>query len=107
MPIRVLCQSAILRFATLTTFFFRVTVRGMEIGITLRTARLAAGLRQSELAEQMGISPQFLSDLEKGRRTFHDRYLDMLPEMIRVSVAIAVKAEYEALARSIGTEYLS
>jgi transcriptional regulator with XRE-family HTH domain len=73
----------------------------MKIGMALREARLAVGLAQNELARQMQVSPGFLSDLEKGRRVFYDRYLDRLPESIRATVAMAVAEEYKAMIAKI------
>lgn len=62
----------------------------MDIAITLRQARIAAGLEQKELARLMEVSPGFLSDLEKGRRAFHDRYLEWLPDTVREPVREAL-----------------
>jgi transcriptional regulator with XRE-family HTH domain len=76
----------------------------MNIGMALREARIAAGLQQKELARLMGIHPSFLSDLEKGNRTFHDRYVDRLPDVIRVPVAAALVAEHEAQIRCLMKE---
>lgn len=41
----------------------------VPIGKRLRDLRLGRGIRQSDLARQMGISPAYLNLLEKGRRT--------------------------------------
>ena len=35
--------------------------------------RIDAGLEQRELAQMMNVSAAFVSDLERGRRPFHDR----------------------------------
>ena len=48
----------------------------------LRTARLAAGLSQEELADRLGKHQTFVSKVEKGQR-----YLDVL-EFVRWSAAI-------------------
>lgn len=37
-------------------------------GVVLRSVRKAMGLKQSDLARQVGCSPQFLCDLENNRR---------------------------------------
>lgn len=76
----------------------------MEIGIALRNARLDAGLSQNELARLMRVSQGYISDLEKGNRSFQDRYIDKLPEAMRPSVKAALRARYEALARSLSDE---
>lgn len=34
----------------------------------LRTRRVEQGLRQKDLAARLGISPQYLNDIERGRR---------------------------------------
>ena len=39
----------------------------------LRAARDAAGLTQSALAARLGLAPQYLSDLERGRRPLSPR----------------------------------
>lgn len=73
----------------------------MKIGMVLREARIAAGLQQKELAQIMGVHPTFLSDLEKGQRAFHDRYLDRLPDMMKNPVREALVAEHEAQIRAL------
>jgi predicted transcriptional regulator len=42
----------------------------VRVGATLRDARLAAGLSQSELARQMGVGQSEVSRLEAGRKNF-------------------------------------
>ena len=68
----------------------------MEIAIVLRQARIDAGLEQRELAQMMNVSAAFVSDLERGRRPFHDRYLDRLPEKVRPAVRAALVRLHEA-----------
>lgn len=38
-----------------------------EIGSTIRQARIAAGMTQEQLARQAGISPPYMSQIEKGK----------------------------------------
>ncbi len=38
----------------------------VQIGDQIRQARDQAGLTQEQLAEQVGVSPQYVSDLERG-----------------------------------------
>lgn len=40
----------------------------MELGDTLRLLRVAAGLKQTELAARVGVTPNYLSMVENGRR---------------------------------------
>jgi transcriptional regulator with XRE-family HTH domain len=61
---------------------------------TLRKARIAANVSQRELAELIGLTPQFLSDIERGRREFPVQRLADLPNPIRTAV---VKAALEEL----------
>lgn len=50
-----------------------------RLGVDLAKRRVKAGLTGREVAKEMGISPQYLSDLEKGRRSWTEplraRYL--------------------------------
>lgn len=68
----------------------------MEIGLALRNARRAADMTQQELATQMRVSQGFIADLESGRRTFYDRYLEKLPDAVKPAVRAALVAEHEA-----------
>jgi transcriptional regulator with XRE-family HTH domain len=52
----------------------------------LRSARLAAGLSQREVAAALGITPQYLADLERGRRELPIARYGALPEPIRNAV---------------------
>lgn len=76
----------------------------MEIAIALREARLAAGLEQRQLAQMMNLSASFVSDLEKGRRPFHDRYVDKLPGELQPRVRQALIAQHEAQIRFLMKE---
>lgn len=42
-----------------------------RVGQELRKRRLAAGLKQADLAQRLGISPAYLNLIEKGKRTAH------------------------------------
>ena len=68
----------------------------MEIGTILAAARKRAQLTQRELAQRLGISATYLSDMEQGRRAFGEKFLDDLPPDIRAEVRPAFIAEYEA-----------
>lgn len=64
----------------------------MEIAIVLRNRRKDLGLTQAEAAALAGVSPRFVYDLEKGKRTVAlDKVLalaeslgiELRPEVIR------------------------
>jgi transcriptional regulator with XRE-family HTH domain len=86
-----------IRFFALTRYFFSTTVRLMEIGTVLADARRRAGIAQKDLARMLGISPQYLSDMEQGRRAFSDKFLPALPAEIRREVKAEFRTQYEAL----------
>jgi len=71
-------------------FFFAAMVRRMEIGSIMADARKAAGLTQKAVAEQLGISAQYLCDLELNRRPFPIARVKDLPPTIRSKVAAAM-----------------
>lgn len=47
-----------------------------NIGDVLRKERLKAGIQQKAVAADMGLSPGFLADVEKGRRNFTASQID-------------------------------
>ncbi len=59
----------------------------------LRDARRKAGLTQRDLAETLGLSPQFMNDVELGRRELPERHYHALPGPIRHAVVAAAIAE--------------
>ena len=72
----------------------------MSVSEALVAARQSAGLSQKEVAEALGISQSFLSDIEKGRRIFGERHVAALPASMRRIVADAMVAEHkESIAR--------
>lgn len=75
----------------------------MTVADILVSARRAAGLSQKDVAEALGISPTFLSDIERGRRAFGEKHLPALPSAMRGPVADALLAEHtKAIARIKG-----
>lgn len=62
----------------------------MEIGTVLAQARKAAGVQQKDLAQQLGMSPSYLCDLELGKRPLLLRWVISLPDPIRPPVASAM-----------------
>ena len=63
------------------------------IGRVLREARLAAGMKQSELAELLGTTPDKLNKTEMGTRSFDEAWLTRLPSSIRGPVAAELERE--------------
>lgn len=59
----------------------------------LRAARLAAKLKQGDLAKALGISQAFLSDIEHGRRELGEQHYEKLPDAIRSVVVEAAIAD--------------
>lgn len=55
-----------------------------RIGNLLSGARLKAGLTQSQLAEQLGIRQNMVSDYERGRRTYSDAMAHRLSKVLMV-----------------------
>ena len=76
----------------------------MEIGTVLADARKRAGIAQKDLARMLGISPQYLSDMEQGRRAFGDKFLSDLPPEIHGEVRDAFKAQYEAILARLNSD---
>lgn len=54
----------------------------------VKQARLAAKLKQSQLAEAAGISPGFLSELESGERGASPETLERIAEVLKIDVAL-------------------
>ena len=44
----------------------RIDYNVYNIGANIRTARMRADLTQEEMSEKIGVTPQYLSDLERG-----------------------------------------
>ena len=55
-----------------------------RIGNLLAGARLKAGLTQAQLAKQLGIRQNMVSDYERGRRTYSDSMAKRLSETLKV-----------------------
>ena len=56
-----------------------------EIGARLKSARLAKGLTQAQLAETVGISVSFLSNIETGRQAMNVQTLTALLDALNIS----------------------
>ncbi len=55
-----------------------------RVGNLLAGARLKAGLTQSQLAEELGIRQNMVSDYERGRRTYSDAMAKRLSKILKV-----------------------
>jgi transcriptional regulator with XRE-family HTH domain len=78
-------------------FLSSAYVIGMDENELLSSNRRAAGIKQRDLAAAIGISPQYLSDLENGRREVPGPLLAKLPQPIRAPIVRARIAELEKL----------
>ena len=56
-----------------------------RIGNLLAGARLKAGLTQAQLARQLGIRQNMVSDYERGRRTYSDAMAKRLSKTLKVN----------------------
>lgn len=64
------------------------------IGSRILCRRKSMGLTQHELAEMSGISPQFFSCIETGRKNIRSK------NVIRLSIALGVSTDYILMGRS-------
>jgi len=53
------------------------------MGAEIRRARIAAGMRQGELAEMLGISIWAMCRFERGSRQFDEAWIDRMPASLR------------------------
>lgn len=60
----------------------------------MRDARIAAKIKQADIARMLGITQGFLSDIERGRRELPEQHYEKLPPPIRAAVIKAAKAEH-------------
>jgi DNA-binding XRE family transcriptional regulator len=81
----------------LTGLFFGLTIGGMNaIAAALRAARIEAELSQRDVAEAIGVTAQFVCDIELGRRQLSEKYVSRLPWSMRNKVSDAMIADHEA-----------
>ena len=66
-----------------------------DLGIALRAARKAAGVRLDDLADMAGVSKQFVSDVEYGKQTVQlGLVLKLLAEMgLHLSIDLPATAD--------------
>jgi len=55
-----------------------------RVGNLLAGARLKAGMTQTQLAEELGIRQNMVSDYERGRRTYSDAMAKRLSKTLKV-----------------------
>lgn len=60
------------------------------LGKALAEARIEAGFSGSQLAQILGVTRQRLFDVERERKPFPLKYLDLLPSEIREAVITAL-----------------
>jgi transcriptional regulator with XRE-family HTH domain len=66
------------------------------LGEALAVERRALGFLQSDVAQAMGISVTYLSDIEQGRRKFPTARLGKLPLPLRASLGRRIIADYKS-----------
>jgi transcriptional regulator with XRE-family HTH domain len=64
---------------------------GASVGPAIRHFRLQAGVTQAELADQVGISPSYLSRLENGRETEQLRRIVAILKQLGVRMTLQVE----------------
>ncbi|MBQ9032138.1 MAG: helix-turn-helix transcriptional regulator [Parasporobacterium sp.] len=69
----------------------------IQIGKRIKTARKDSGYTQEELADLIGIEPQSLSDIERGK------YCASVPNLIQFSEILHVSCDYLLTGRSISS----
>jgi transcriptional regulator with XRE-family HTH domain len=60
----------------------------MKPGHAIKILRTAAGLRQTDLAERVGVTPSYLSLVESGRRSPSLRLLRRTSEALRIPLGL-------------------
>ena len=76
----------------------------MKIGEALRHARQSAGFTQTHVAGLLGVSPQYLNDVEHDRRPLSEKHLPALPGSVRAAVAAAMVSEHQAAIERLTNE---
>jgi transcriptional regulator with XRE-family HTH domain len=74
------------------------------LGHALMEARIAHGLTQAQLADRIGISQTFLSDIERGVRELPPARRALLPPPIRSAVLAAERSRLLARLAEIDRE---
>ena len=63
-----------------------------QLGAFLRNQRLQRGITQDQLAEDLGITRQYLVDLEKGRPTLYSKRLFALLRLLGARLKVEAGA---------------
>ena len=71
------------------------------IGTRIRERRVQRGIRQSELAKLVGISPSYLNLIEHNRRRIGGKILNQLAEVLEVDVSLLSEGAEAALISSL------
>jgi len=59
-----------------------------DVGLRLKLFRIAADLKQKDVAESMGVTSNFVSMLERGRREPTLQYLRAFADLVGVPVSV-------------------
>lgn len=70
-----------------------------NMGSNIRTARMRADLTQEKLAEIIGVTPQYLSDLERGLVG------TSIPTLVKICRKLNVSADFILFGRNRENEY--
>lgn len=71
-----------------TPTVLKTTIDPKQAGDNVRERRIAAGVRQNVLAEKLGISPGYMSDLEAGKRDWtQEFYKQALAAIVALKLA--------------------
>jgi transcriptional regulator with XRE-family HTH domain len=62
----------------------------VALGSSVRALRLRQGFSQERLAEESGLHPRYISDIERGRRNIGFVNLDRLARALSVDLATLV-----------------
>lgn len=60
------------------------------LGEQLRAIRLARGLTQEQLAEQLEVTPRYLAGIERGERNLTLDSVDVLAQQLRVTPSLVL-----------------
>ncbi|MFZ5898665.1 MAG: helix-turn-helix domain-containing protein [Bacillota bacterium] len=73
-----------------------------QLGTMVRQARLARGLSQTRLARAVGLTPQYISDIERGRAFGSYRTLQRLAARLELSLDSLLSANPDKAGRHRG-----
>lgn len=76
----------------------------MELGTRIANVRKSKGITQTFVAKRLKKTPQWLSNIEKGRRTIEAEELNKIAEILGENVGIFFKKELNVLFNNTGTD---